>query len=423
MISSRRRVSNPTMCSNLTDSEILHPYRVRGRLAQSGAMSEVETQGAERANRIGVHGAMIESEVAAPEWIALLPAGEFSGRDGRGPFRLSDAAAVIAATRALEMDAGIPIDYDHATDFAAPEGRPAPAAGWIKELEERAGGLWGRVEWTEHGAAAVATREYRYVSPVFEYAAGGEVERLLRAALTNNPNLYLTAISARAVAQAAEDSMRDAAGARAGSDDDEDNLMETGLEQIRVILGLEDGATADQIVEAVRGMVQRAHERGGEAEGVDERGAEASTEVNSGGADPARYVPMGHFQRTVGELNTLRAAHARERAERAVGDAIRAGKLVPAQREWAISYCQADFNGFQKFAARQPAVALGEIGFEGEPRGAMGRGGRGGQSEGRASAGRGLSATEMAVCSHLGIGAEDFVRRKAARAEASILNP
>src|SRR5216683_1020944 len=55
----------------------------------------------------------------------------------------------------------------------------------------------GRVEWTKHGAAALATREYRYVSPVFEHDEKGAVVRLVRAALTNNPNLYLKAIAAR----------------------------------------------------------------------------------------------------------------------------------------------------------------------------------------------------------------------------------
>ena len=90
---------------------------------------------------------------AAPEWIELLPAGVFYGRDGRGPFRLDDPAAVIASTTALQMNAGLPIDYDHATDFGAPEGRPAPAAGWIRELEVRTGAVWGRVEWTARAAS------------------------------------------------------------------------------------------------------------------------------------------------------------------------------------------------------------------------------------------------------------------------------
>src|SRR5271154_7093118 len=61
------------------------------------------------------------SVAAAPEWIELLPAGVFYARDGRGPFRLDDPAAVIASTTAMQMAAGLPVDYDHATDFGAPD--------------------------------------------------------------------------------------------------------------------------------------------------------------------------------------------------------------------------------------------------------------------------------------------------------------
>src|ERR1035437_4040843 len=141
---------------------------------------------------------------AAPEWIELLRAGVFSGRDGRGPFRLDDPTAVIESTIALQMNAGLPIDYDHATDFGAPEGRPAPAAGWIRELEVRGGAVWGRGEWTARAANSMVVRESRYVSPVFQFdPKDGSVTRLLRAGLTNNPNLHLTAIAASRTAGAA----------------------------------------------------------------------------------------------------------------------------------------------------------------------------------------------------------------------------
>src|SRR5579863_7460020 len=171
-------------------------------MGQEPTMKELKmnlANGRKGANEIGVSGTAIGNHTSAPKWIELLPAGDFAGRDGRGPFRLSDPAGVIVATDQLRMQAGLPIDYDHATDFAAPVGRPAPAAGWIRTIEVRDGALWGQVEWTSHGAAAVVTHEYRYISPVFEYSQDGEVQRLLRAALTNNPNLYLKAISACAV--------------------------------------------------------------------------------------------------------------------------------------------------------------------------------------------------------------------------------
>ena len=52
----------------------------------------------------------------APEWIMVIPAGQFSGRDGRGPFKLSNPQKVLDATAKADMKAGLPLDYDHATD-------------------------------------------------------------------------------------------------------------------------------------------------------------------------------------------------------------------------------------------------------------------------------------------------------------------
>ena len=132
---------------------------------------------------------------AAQRWIDLIPAGVFAGRDGRGPYRNDHPELVIAETRKLGMTAGLPIDFDHAIDLGAPQGQPAPAAGWIKELRLVNGVIQGRVEWTATGAKALAAKLYRYISPVFEFSEDGTVQRLLRAAVTNNPNLYLTAIA------------------------------------------------------------------------------------------------------------------------------------------------------------------------------------------------------------------------------------
>ena len=175
-------------------------------------------------------------DVAPPEWIQLIPAGSFHGRDGRGPYLLSDPTAVIAATNALRMRAGIPIDYDHATDFAAPQGNPAPAAGWITEFAIRGGAIWGRVEWTERARAARSARMSIATSrrSSSTHRGDGTITRLLRAGLTNNPNLYLTAISA------------------AG---DEESKMDEFLKQLREMLGLDaDDASTDDILKRHRAL-------------------------------------------------------------------------------------------------------------------------------------------------------------------------
>jgi phage I-like protein len=363
------------------------------------------TEHIERGGPLAVHGAAIENadllSSVPPEWVMLIPAGEFSGRDGRGPFRLANAERVIAATEALGLTAGVPIDYDHATDFAAPKGRPAPAAGWIRELEERAGALWGRVDWTPHGAKAITSREYRYLSPVFQYAPDGAVTRLLRAGLTNNPNLYLTAISARAAGAVTPHPERS-------------NAMDTLLQQLCEMLGLDDDASPEEVLAAVRALSDGARDDDDEDDDEDGEGDDTSdddcaddddgdaADAMRAGADPARYVAVAQFQRVLGELNQMRAERASERAERAVDDAIKAGKLIPAQRQWALSYCQADFKGFAAFAARQPA-AFG-AGFDSAAATFT-------PAPARAAAAT-LTATETAICAQLGLSPADYLGRK-----------
>lgn len=127
----------------------------------------------------------------------LVPAGQVDSRDSREPWLNDDPAAVIEATAVLGMTAGLPIDYDHAIELAAPKGLPAPAAGWIKKLRVQDGAIWGDVEWTEPGAKAVASGEWRYISPVLDFAEKTRrITCVLRASLTNNPALFGTAIAA-----------------------------------------------------------------------------------------------------------------------------------------------------------------------------------------------------------------------------------
>ena len=125
-------------------------------------------------------------EGTAPDWLHLLPAGSVRTKDGRGPYRVRDAQALMSASLAAGK---LPLDENHATDLAAPKGGAAPARGWIVELQQRADGIWGRIEWTGTGRRIMEDREYRGVSPVIAHDAAGNVSAILRASLTNTPNL------------------------------------------------------------------------------------------------------------------------------------------------------------------------------------------------------------------------------------------
>ncbi|MFT8896761.1 MAG: phage protease [Acetobacter sp.] len=124
-----------------------------------------------------------------PEWIHLLPAGSFRGVDGRGPYHVENTDALIRNS----MGAGkLVLDENHATDHAARTGGSAPAVGWIVELQGRSDGVWGRVDWNRAGTQLMSDKQYRGVSPAFAATKTGAVTRLVRASLTNMPNLSLT---------------------------------------------------------------------------------------------------------------------------------------------------------------------------------------------------------------------------------------
>ena len=128
-----------------------------------------------------------------PAWVHLLPAlhGTVTTHDGRGPYKVADAAAIIAASFADPRDAGgLLIDENHALDIAAPKGGPSPARGRITAMEARADGIWGRVDWSDAGRALLADRAYRGISPVIlHHPETHEIAAVIRASLVNYPNL------------------------------------------------------------------------------------------------------------------------------------------------------------------------------------------------------------------------------------------
>lgn len=251
----------------------------------------------------------VDAPASENDWVHLLPAGTFSGRDGRGPYKLTSSQAVTEATRRYAGRRQMPIDYDHQIDNAEKNGRPAPAAGWIKALDARTDGLWGLVEWTARARAHLEAREYRYLSPVFQHKHDGTVTRVLRAALTNNPNLdEITALASM-----------------------ETSMNEKHLDELRLLLELPDEADEAAVVAKVR---------------------DALTARQSANPDPSRFVPIGDFERTVGELNRLNKGISLQSATAHVASQIEGGKLPPFLKDWGVALCTANKPAFDTFVDR-----------------------------------------------------------------------
>ena len=64
----------------------------------------------------------------------------------------------------------------------------------------------------------------------------------------------------------------------------------------------------------------------------------------------------------VEELKALKAQNAQRDADEAVTLALKAGKIAPTQKEWALSYALSDPKGFASFVEKAPQVVpMGEI--------------------------------------------------------------
>ncbi|MDP2783296.1 MAG: phage protease [Sulfurimicrobium sp.] len=293
----------------------------------------------------------------APEWVHLIPAGEFSGRDGRGPYK-NNPQSVLDSFSAWGMP--LAIDYEHQGLNAAENGQPAPASAWINELEARDGSIWGRVEWTGKAAAMIAAGEYKYLSPVFEHTKTGAIVRLTGCGLTNNPNLYLTAIARRS-AHNQEDRM--------------DELLERIIymlnlpltstpEEIQAHLQrLIDGMkTADTTVAQMRKDLGLAGDAALETVATSMQARIKATEPDLG-----KYVPRAEFERVSHALSGMQTERDAEMTDRLVNVAMSKGKVSPGMEDWARSYCSRDRAGFEKYVESVPAIVSAHATLPGKP--------------------------------------------------------
>lgn len=266
-----------------------------------------------------------EGEAKAPRWIHVMPSGTFHGRDGRGPYSVTDAAAVVRASLKAASARGIPMDYDHQFEHTSKNGMPAPASGWIAGLEAREDGIWAEVEWTERAAEHVAAKEYRYVSPVFYYGADGKISSIESVALTNTPNFRLRALAAKE-AETLEV--------------EEKKSMHKALASM---LGLNAEASEDAVESAVRALRE-------------ENKALAAKAENP---DPEKYVPAETLEEARKSLAAMQEAQAQTLAEAMVGAAQAEGKLIPAMCNWAKGYASENPEGFKTFASLMPDLRPG----------------------------------------------------------------
>lgn len=294
---------------------------------------------------------------SAPEYIQILPAGAIMPNDGRGPWSLDNPQEVIEATRSRLGGLDLMVDYNHQSEHSARNGRPAPAAGWISELEARPEGIFGKVKWTERGESAVKSREFRYISPVFNHDSQGRIKRIVSCSLTNTPALDMAALCE--------------------SEPDNFNKEEAvSFKLIAQALNLPETATEAEIVTACAAA----------------RKAQCEAQKEP---DPAKYVPIDAHNAVMAELAKLKKEQCEAKADALVSEAKAKGKLAPAMENWAKSYAQSNPDGFRAWLEAAPDLGLDREVIQGKPE--------------TDTKGRTLSDEEKAVCEAMGIDEKAFL--------------
>ena len=338
-----------------------------------------------------------------PGWLRLLPLGQVNLVDGRPPFEVDPESltSMVKAFGARGTD--LVIDYEH----QSLKGGRAPAAGWIKDLEVREDGLWAKVEWTGKAGEYLKRREYRYFSPVLRIDPDSRrPQELMNVALTNVPAIQgLSPLVAKWGGEAltaegpqaepgSEVTERSASSDDAGLEacKEEDKLAGELKARLGLLPEAPDRELWQKSVELFRDLAQ------------DLGLPDEATASQLKGSMAALKAGGEQVQTLKEKLAALKAQLTEETTARVVEEAMLAGKISPAQRDWAMSYCRQDPESFKTYVDKAPRVVpVGE---------------RLNLGEERYREDFDLTPEELAVCRTLNLSPEAYSQAKAGMAQA-----
>lgn len=314
----------------------------------------------------------------APDTVKLLPLGLVKSQ--KGDFVVDEESFNRIKNTFVERGIDIVIDYEHQTL----ENIQAPAGGWIKELFLQDGAIAAKVEWTPKAKEYLANKEYKYLSPVVLVRKSDQKAVVLHsAALTNTPAIDGMFAIVNSI----------------NLDEYEEGGNTMNQKELAALLGLPEDATAEQIMQALNTILEEAKKKDGAGTetiankvicgllGIDDKTSKTEDVAAAIMAlkNPANYVPVSDF-------NKLKERLDKKDSDEIVVKALKAGKISPAQKEWAEEYALKDPEGFKKFVEKAPAaVPMKELDID-DPKAESGK----------------PTETTIKVCKMLGVSEEDI---------------
>lgn len=344
--------------------------------------------------------------------IQLFPAGEFRAVDGRpvecDAWLMTREIAETLIAQVAARQTPYVIDYEHQTLRASQNGKPAPAAGWFTDIAWREGdGLYAiNVEWTEAAAAAITAKEYRFISPVFNYDKNGHVTVLLHAALTNTPavdgmdEVMLAAASQfAALSQPTEEDLTV-----------DDELIKELLSNLRWMLNLPATATAEDIKTELQKAIDLISNGQGTTVAANQSLVDLLkcketliADLSSKAYDPTKHVPLAGYLELQAKYNEALNAGQQQEVNGLIQAALSDGRLNTAMKDWAEELGRKDPDVLKGYLEKAtPIAALTQL-----------------QSKGKAPAGAEQSTTvtteltddQLAICSQFGLDPEEFKKQ------------
>lgn len=292
-----------------------------------------------------------------PEWLPVIPAGQFTGRDGRVWVTSNPADVITGSFRYPKL----PIDIEHATELKGPKGDPAPAYGWIDALRQRDDGtIEAHVEWTPDGEALIRGKKYLFYSPAFFFTADGQVTRLSSVGLTNKPNLAFPALNS------------------------ENNDMTIPV-QLVTVLGLPANASVDDAVKAIQQI----------------KTSEQVALNRAENPDVTKFIPIETHQLALNRATEAEGklkVQADNEIEALVDLAIKEGKVAPANKDMYLATCRSEDGRkqFTEFVKGAPVIVSNDPKKKPKPE----------------TNNQELTETELGMCRSMGITKEEFLAAK-----------
>lgn len=303
-----------------------------------------------------------------PDKIKILPVGRINSE--KGDFVVDEESYNAMKAEMQRRGIDIVIDYEHQTL----QDVQAPASGWVKELIYTPEAIIAKVEWTQKAQEYLKNKEYRYLSPVVLIRKeDNKAVALHSLALTNTPAIN----GMFAIVNSANIETENDTGGK-GMD----------LQKLKELLGLPADAAEETIMNALMeklGGAEKKEESETKEEPEPGKEQEKETEVvansvilgllglkeNAKTEDVAGKIMAlkagadSQQQEITDALNRLK----NREADEVVMNALKAGKITAAQKDWAKDYVLKDRKGFDAFIEKAPVVVpVGKLNLKDAPK-------------------------------------------------------